>query len=186
MSRKRSKELVPCLYCSKLFHPRYDLIQKGRGRFCSVQCANRIRRTQVNEATIVQEYKTTKISIKKLAKKHRVGQSRMAAILRKHDVDTTMGRRRNAKSSASRTYRSMAAKRLGRPLKAKEWVHHIDGDRTNNTSDNLQVMTEAEHKLVHAALGKMAFALVQSGLVTFSKTTMQYTITTQLQQLMET
>lgn len=40
---------------------------------------------------------------------------------------------------------------LGRPLRADEEVHHLDGDKTNNSLDNLVVLTEAEHKAIHAA-----------------------------------
>ena len=31
-------------------------------------------------------------------------------------------------------------------------VHHIDGDKTNNTPDNLMVVTNSEHQKIHAAL----------------------------------
>ena len=31
-------------------------------------------------------------------------------------------------------------------------VHHIDGDKTNNSPDNLLVVTNSEHQKIHAAL----------------------------------
>lgn len=36
-------------------------------------------------------------------------------------------------------HRTIASQKLGRPLKSTEFVHHIDGDKTNNNLDNLIV-----------------------------------------------
>lgn len=41
-------------------------------------------------------------------------------------------------------------KMLGRELKKSEVVHHIDGDFTNNSPSNLQVMDDKEHRRYHA------------------------------------
>ena len=38
-----------------------------------------------------------------------------------------------------RVHRLVAAAKLGRPLKKDEDVHHKDGDRTNNSPDNLEL-----------------------------------------------
>jgi len=40
--------------------------------------------------------------------------------------------------------------KLGRKLKKEEVVHHIDGNKTNNNLDNLQLMTRSEHSSHHA------------------------------------
>ena len=36
----------------------------------------------------------------------------------------------------------------------KKYVNHIDGDKTNNTPDNLMVVTNSEHQKIHAAMRK--------------------------------
>lgn len=40
--------------------------------------------------------------------------------------------------------------KLGRKLSKEEVVHHIDGNKTNNSLDNLQLMTRSEHSSHHA------------------------------------
>ncbi len=47
------------------------------------------------------------------------------------------------------THRVVAERKLGRPLKAGEIVHHIDGNKRNNDPDNLMVMTQSEHCRLH-------------------------------------
>ena len=39
---------------------------------------------------------------------------------------------------------------LGRKLKKNEVVHHIDGNKSNNNIENLQLMTKEEHSRYHA------------------------------------
>lgn len=46
-------------------------------------------------------------------------------------------------------YRLVAEKKIGRYLKKGEIVHHIDGDVTNNSPDNLSVMSQSEHCRLH-------------------------------------
>jgi len=47
-------------------------------------------------------------------------------------------------------HRFIMEKQLGRKLKKTEAIHHIDGNGLNNSIDNLQVVTWAEHKKIHS------------------------------------
>lgn len=38
---------------------------------------------------------------------------------------------------------------LGRPLKNDEYIHHKDGNRLNNSLDNLEIMSPSEHSKLH-------------------------------------
>jgi hypothetical protein len=42
-------------------------------------------------------------------------------------------------------HRVIAAKKLGRPLRKDEDVHHKDGNKQNNKWRNLQLLSHAEH-----------------------------------------
>jgi len=52
-------------------------------------------------------------------------------------------------------HRLVMANHLGRPLLAKEQVHHRDADKSNNAFDNLTLFASAsEHRLHHLAATK--------------------------------
>lgn len=48
-----------------------------------------------------------------------------------------------------REHRVIMEQLIGRKLKADEVVHHIDGDRHNNSPNNLQLMKKGEHTSLH-------------------------------------
>lgn len=48
-------------------------------------------------------------------------------------------------------HREVVEQRMGRPLAAFEHVHHVDGNVLNNQIDNLLIVTNSEHRRLHAA-----------------------------------
>lgn len=52
-------------------------------------------------------------------------------------------------------HRFIMEQHLNRKLKRNEVVHHIDGNKSNNDINNLQLMTLSEHSKMHASNRKM-------------------------------
>lgn len=62
-----------------------------------------------------------------------------------------------AKMFGHHEHRILAERKIGRPLKPNEAVHHADGDRRNNNSENLVVMTASDHARFHTELRRFWF-----------------------------
>lgn len=48
-------------------------------------------------------------------------------------------------------HRMVMEQKLGRQLSSDEHVHHIDGDVSNNSPSNLELVTNSEHRRIHSA-----------------------------------
>ncbi|WP_077175866.1 HNH endonuclease [Pasteurella multocida] len=58
-------------------------------------------------------------------------------------------------------HRLVMEKRIGRKLQRDEHVHHIDGDVTNNSIDNLALVTVAGHARLHRYQDELSESLRQ-------------------------
>jgi hypothetical protein len=81
-------------------------------------------------------------------------------------------------------HRYVVAKSIGRPLRKKERVHHIDLDKTNNDIENLYLCkNEREHTEIHWNLNKVASDLVKKKLIIFDNKKGEYLLSTLLEEL---
>lgn len=71
---------------------------------------------------------------------------------------------------------------LGRELKTTkgyhgEQIHHIDGNKLNNSLDNLTLCKDVtEHRNLHCQLEEIAYDLIKKGYIIFDKTNNTYKI----------
>lgn len=57
--------------------------------------------------------------------------------------------------NAKREHRYVVEQNIGRKLKRKEIVHHIDMDKLNNDYDNLRIMSQEQHRQLHYAIRRV-------------------------------
>lgn len=125
-----------CNNCGNKFH--FNLYKRTKKRkYCSRSCAN-------------------KASADDLSKK-RTGKGN--PMYGKKPWNYQGGRKNNIEDykSIGRTenggrifeHRKIIEDHIGRKLNKNEVVHHVDGNVENNSIDNLEVMTRAEHTLLH-------------------------------------
>lgn len=74
-------------------------------------------------------------------------------------------------------HKMVVEQRIGRKLSKTEKVHHIDGNKLNNSYDNLYLCSDRRHHgLVHASLEQIAFELYQQNVIGFNHATGEYFI----------
>ena len=68
-----------------------------------------------------------------------------------------------------------AEAKIGRKIKEGEVVHHISGNKKDNSFENLFICgSNREHKLLHIQLGKLALKLVEAGVIKFDEQHKEY------------
>lgn len=126
---RKYNRIVECFRCGKTFE-RYPGRQKNKRTFCGRECYHEQLAEDNLKRRVNQPGGLT------LEERKKIGESRRG----KHNGRTyekTLGRH---------THRIVAEKKLGRPLRPGEVVHHIDGDKRNNDPENLIVFkSQADH-----------------------------------------
>lgn len=79
-----------------------------------------------------------------------------------------------SKNGYVREHRAIMEKHLGRYLEKEEHVHHIDFDKTNNVIENLLLISNKEHMVLHNALEKLIGELIQKGVIHFDREKRKY------------
>jgi hypothetical protein len=110
-----------CQRCGGPFKCRPHKVREGKGKYCSKSCSAKALRTG------------------RRSPNWRGGLT--------HDAEGYL--RRWTGNGQVLEHRRLMAIALGRPLESHEIVHHINGDKQDNSPGNLKVMTQSEHARLH-------------------------------------
>ena len=142
---------MKCDWCGKPVRS-YPSDMKKKHRFCSRSCQDAFRNKRSNPERYKEYGDYSKNGQRFSEMNRKMNPTRMTpetrAKLRAARLDSGHGKT-YAKTYGRHTHRVIAEQILGRPLKRNEVVHHIDGNKRNNTPENLLVMTHSEHSRLH-------------------------------------
>ena len=119
-----------CVICEKEFFVRLSAVSKGR-KCCSWGCMRLFKKTLTGEKS-----------------------ARWGTGVYKHSKGYLEQPITAKKGRAKRMlqHRRVVEEFEGRKLTENEVVHHVDGDKTNNGIENLEVMTRSDHARLHALM----------------------------------
>lgn len=150
--RKRKEYITKeCEYCHKEYSIPLHTTNTPKQKYCCKQCADLASRTRKKVICPIcnKEFETTRntccskkcgVEYKKKNYKHK------KYIAKGYYIIYVNGY--NKKGNVPE-HRYIMEQYLGRKLLPTEVVHHIDGNKTNNDINNLQVMTISEHSKLH-------------------------------------
>lgn len=143
------KVLVRCGFCGTIAE-RYPSHVKPRN-FCSKECKDRHVSKRHNPESYRRNFNAHHLP----ALNAKLNPERMTAEVREKLRQARLDKGRGIsypKTYGRHTHRIVAEELLGRALRPGEVVHHIDGNKRNNTPENLMVFpSQREHARWHQA-----------------------------------
>ena len=155
----RNRIDIVCDWCGMIFEKCPSVIKNHN--FCCRACLANFSNKDINPKRYNELKNYTGQSRNMSAINRRMNPSRMTVSvrtkLRQIHLQPEHNGRTYAKYYGQAHHRMLAEKQLRRKLRKEEVVHHIDGDRRNNSPENLMVMTKSEHSSFHARLNQFWF-----------------------------
>lgn len=142
-----------CRYCHKEFElPASETrVKEGKVHYCSMECRDNARRSGKNVKCLQcgKDFYSTRI---KFCSRECACEYKKAHYQHKEYMENGyVVRYQNGynKKGNVKVHRAVMEAHIGRRLSEDEIVHHIDGDKTNNSIDNLVIMSRSEHSSLH-------------------------------------
>ena len=151
-----SRQTIPCAWCGQLIQ-RYPSQITGKNT-CSRQCQSQARSKQHNPQGYRDFVNTEGMSKNMTQLNYKLNPTRMTPEVREKLRMARLGSgegKAYEKTYGRHTHRVVMEEKLGRLLHAGEVVHHIDGNKRNNSPDNLMMMTQSEHARLHYEQGDL-------------------------------
>lgn len=138
-----------CYHCGKHYTSR----QRGKNfSFCSIEC----RRKEGSAVTKATNPLATSEKAKRFSEMNRTLMLDLKYIeKRRNKLKANKPTKGYTKHHGRHEHRVIAEQKIGRKLHKGEIVHHIDGNKSNNHPDNLEVMTQSQHIRAHMINGKL-------------------------------
>lgn len=137
---------VQCAWCGRDLY-RYPSQLKNFSRsFCCSSCRSQFLSKRTNPTGYVRHNHLSEFN-----RAH--NKDRMTPEVRRKPSETRFGTGKGEgylKLQGRHLHRTIAEQKIGRPLRQGEIVHHIDGNKRNNSPENLEVLeNQREHFLIH-------------------------------------
>ena len=144
--KKKPRIELTCKFCSEKFYLLQCQIGRGRGKFCSKECAN---------AAMGKKISKTCTHCNKYFLKHRSEDERTFYDFCSRDCyfahrEANIKFDVYKKNGSVHVHREIVEKHIGRKLFQTEIVHHIDMNRHNNSLENLALLPGRDlHAKIH-------------------------------------
>ncbi len=141
---RRKRIESACLHCGKIIIVTPSRVGAGRGRYCGRSCLAHqtivLTGARFKKGVRPSNYKGFTNTHGKNADGY------ILIFLPEHPYTNSQG--------YVREHRLVMEKHIGRYLTPEEIIHHKDFNKTNNSIENLQIMTRREHDAYHARVRK--------------------------------
>lgn len=148
---------IECGVCKKKF-----FTNRASGRkYCSRECYYEMKRIRGDRVVWTDEMRE-RVS-KKMSGVNNHGYGKPSKLIGRKRPDITGENHPNYKRGfyvnkdgykiigrRTRSHRSLVEDFLGRKLSKEEIIHHIDGDKLNNSITNLRIVSRSEHAKIHS------------------------------------